>query len=143
VLKSEFSNYSAVFGRGNYLVRELLALVMHAEQYPGTTEQLQTLFNADVARVQAAITTVLSRRPAVSLDLTPATVTMAVGATRQLTATPTPDPAAGTTTYVSSNTSRATVNSSGLVTGVAVGTATITATRGTATDTTAITVTAS
>jgi hypothetical protein len=55
MLKSDFSNYTGFYGRGNYLIRELLGLVEHAEQHPQTAAQLETLFNADVARVQAAI----------------------------------------------------------------------------------------
>lgn len=61
MLKSDFSNYTGLFGRGNYLVRELLALVEHAEKHPQTATKLETLFNADVARVQAAITAAKSR----------------------------------------------------------------------------------
>jgi len=143
VLKSDFSNYSAVFGRGNYLTRELLALVEHAEQYPQTAAQLETLFNADVARVQAAIDAAKDRLSAVaatSLVLTPATDTIGILETSQLTATVLPEGASGTTIYVSSAPSVATVNSSGLVSGVSVGTATITATRGSVSDTTLITV---
>lgn len=142
MLKSDFSNYSAVFGRGNYLTRELLALVEHAEQYPMTAAQLETLFNADVARVQAAIDAAKDRLlvTATSLVLTPTTDTIGVLETSQLTATVLPEGASGTTTYVSASSRVATVNSSGLVSGVAVGTATITATRGSVSDTAVITV---
>lgn len=143
MLKSDFSNYSAVFGRGNYLTRELLALVEHAEQYPGTAAQLETLFNADVARVQAAIDAAKDRllNPATSLTLTPPTATIGITAGLQLVVAVVPSDADGTTTYVSSTPATATVNSSGFVTGVAVGTTTITATRGSVSDTTLITVT--
>ncbi|AMW36110.1 hypothetical protein HOR13_gp05 [Xanthomonas phage XAJ24] len=61
MIKSDFSNYTGLFGRGNYLVRELLALVEHAEKHPQTAAQLQDLFTADVNRVQAALTAALSR----------------------------------------------------------------------------------
>lgn len=61
MLKSNFSNYTGLFGRGNYLVRELLELVEHAEKHPQTAAQLQALFTADVTRVQAALTAALSR----------------------------------------------------------------------------------
>lgn len=61
MLKSDFSNYTGLFGRGNYLARELLALVEHAEKHPQTVAQLETLFNADVSRVQAAIAAAKSR----------------------------------------------------------------------------------
>lgn len=79
------------------------------------------------------------------VTVSPATSTVAVGATRQLT--PTVAPANATNkavTYSSSDTSKATVNSSGLITGVAAGTATITTTTadGNKTATTALTVTA-
>lgn len=79
------------------------------------------------------------------VTVSPATSTVAVGATRQLN--PTVSPADATNkavTYSSSDTSKATVNSSGLITGVAAGTATITTTTvdGGKTATTALTVTA-
>lgn len=61
MLKSDFSNYTGLNGRGNYLVRELLYLVEQAQQHPQTAAQLETLFNADVARVQAAITAAKAR----------------------------------------------------------------------------------
>lgn len=61
MLKSDFSNYTGLFGRGNYLVRELLALVEHAEKHPQTAAQLQALFTADVTRVQAALTAAQAR----------------------------------------------------------------------------------
>lgn len=132
--KSNFSNYTGLFGRGNYLIRELLALVEHCEQHPQTAAQLEALFNADVGRVQAAITAAKARMAssgfgggllgnlATSLTLTPVIASVAVGATTQLTAAVVPSGADGTTTYVSS--------------------ATITATRGSKSDTSDITVTA-
>lgn len=61
--------------------------------------------------------------------LTPSTVDLAVGGTQQLTATVSPANATNSSvTYASSDTSIATVDSSGLVTAVAAGTATITVT---------------
>ncbi len=62
-----------------------------------------------------------------SLILTPATATIVVGQTKQLTKAISPSTAPQTTTWVSSNTSVATVSSSGVVTAKAAGTATITA----------------
>src|SRR5438309_1635827 len=70
--------------------------------------------------------------PVASVAVAPATASLTVGQTAQLTATP--KDSAGTAltgrtvTWASSNTSMATVSSSGLVKGVAAGTATITAT---------------
>jgi hypothetical protein len=94
----------------------------------------------------------------VALDVTPAVVSKAVAATQQLTAVVTD--ARGTVLtaqkgandsvltpiaigYVSSNTAKATVSASGLITGVQAGTCTITATiTGTSiTDTVAVTIT--
>src|SRR5437879_96521 len=70
--------------------------------------------------------------PVASLDVTPATATVQAGQTVQLTATPRDANGATlsgrTVTWSSSNTSVATVTSSGLVSGVAPGSATITAT---------------
>ncbi len=70
--------------------------------------------------------------PVASVTVSPASATIAVGATRQLSAV-TKDSAGGTltgrvVTWASSNTAVATVNGSGLVSGIAVGSATITAT---------------
>ncbi|HVH69064.1 MAG TPA: Ig-like domain-containing protein [Gemmatimonadales bacterium] len=70
--------------------------------------------------------------PVASVTVTPATATVAVGATVQLTATPKDangNPLTGrAVTWSSSNTSVATVDGNGLVTGVTAGSATITAT---------------
>lgn len=75
--------------------------------------------NPDVkARFNVTVT------PKKTLVLSPATLEIEEGLTDQLTATVTP---ATTVTFTSSNKSVATVNSSGVVTGVAPGTATITA----------------
>lgn len=80
------------------------------------------------------------------VTVAPATSTVVVGQTRQLTPTVAPANATNTAvTYESSDTSKATVNASGLITGVAAGTATITTKTadGNHTATTALTVTAS
>lgn len=80
------------------------------------------------------------------VTLAPATVTLGVGATQQLTPTVAPANATNkTVSYSSNNTGVATVNGSGLVTGVATGSATITVTTqdGAKTATTAITVSSS
>ena len=70
--------------------------------------------------------------PVASVSVSPAAATILVGGTQQLTATPLDadgNPLSGrTVTWVSSNTAVATVSASGLVTGVAPGSATITAT---------------
>lgn len=61
MLKSDFNNYNPVYGRGQYLVRELHLLLEHAEKHPQTASQLQALLTADVARVQAAMTAAMTR----------------------------------------------------------------------------------
>lgn len=79
------------------------------------------------------------------VSVAPSTASINVGSTQQLTATVAPSNATNkTVSWSSSNTSVATVNSNGLVTGVAVGTATITVTTqdGNKTATSAITVSA-
>lgn len=73
----------------------------------------------------------------------PATVTLAVAATQQITNTVAPVGASNTAvTYSTSDATKATVSATGLITGVAVGTATITITTvdGGLTDTVAVTV---
>ena len=79
------------------------------------------------------------------VNLTPATLSLAVSATSQLTKQVLPEDATvQTVTYASSNPAKATVNSTGLVTGVSAGTTTITVTTtsGAKTDTCVVTVTA-
>lgn len=66
--------------------------------------------------------------PATGVTVTPATASIAVDGTQQLSAAVAPATASQTVTWTSSNTEVATVSASGLVTGVAQGTATITAT---------------
>jgi hypothetical protein len=79
------------------------------------------------------------------VSVAPATVTLAVPATQQLTATLDPvSPTNPAVTWTSSDATKATVSASGLVTAVAAGSATITATTtdGGFTDTCVVTVTA-
>src|SRR3989442_11616615 len=91
----------------------------------------------------SAITVV--HMPVASVTVTPASGTVSAGSSLQLTATPKDgngNPLVGrTVTWQSSNTATATVNGSGLVSGVAAGSATITATREGQSGTSAITVT--
>ena len=82
--------------------------------------------------------------PVTGVTLSPTSASIAVNGTQQLTATVAPTNATNkNTTFTSSNNSIATVNSTGLVTAVAAGTATITVTTqdGSKTATSAITVT--
>mgnify|MGYP003402218164 FL=1 len=80
--------------------------------------------------------------PIESIDVTPATATIAVADTRQLVVAYTPSDASGKTViYSTSDATKATVSQTGLVTGVATGSATITIkTPNGKTDTVAITV---
>src|SRR5207245_4576237 len=91
----------------------------------------------------AAIT--VTSVPVASVTVSPAPASVQAGQTLQLTATPKDvngNPLTGRTiTWSSSNTSVATVNSSGLVSGVVAGSATITATSEGQSGTAAITVT--
>lgn len=152
MLKSDFANYTGLYGRGNYITRELLMLVEHAEQHPQTAAQLSAKFNADVALVQAALTAAALRTvmsgpgggqlnvDTVSVSVTPATASIAVAGTQQLTAALTPVNATAPTVWSTSNAAVATVSASGLVTGVSAGSATITATNDGQTDTCVVTV---
>lgn len=84
--------------------------------------------------------------PATGVTVTPATTSVIVGATRQLTGTVLPADATDKSgTWTTSDATKATVSSTGLVTGVAAGTATITfkSNDGNFTGTTTVTVTAS
>jgi len=84
--------------------------------------------------------------PVATVSVTPATASLLIGATQQLTPTAKDSRnntiATATFTYSSSSTATATVSSSGLVTAVAAGTATITVTSESKTATSTITVTA-
>src|SRR4029079_18113842 len=75
-----------------------------------------------------------------SVSVTPPSATVAIGSTTQLTATANPTGSATTFVWASSNPAVATVSSTGLVKGVATGTASITATAGEKTGTSLITV---
>ncbi|KNC11590.1 DNA breaking-rejoining protein [Pantoea sp. RIT-PI-b] len=84
--------------------------------------------------------------PVTGVTLTPATTSVAVGATRQLAAAVAPSDATDKSgVWASSDTSKFTISTSGLITGVAAGTgnATFTTTDGAKVGTTAVTVTAS
>ncbi|HEX8531772.1 MAG TPA: Ig-like domain-containing protein, partial [Cytophagales bacterium] len=97
---------------------------------------------SQIQSIQGATSTTVA---VTGVSVTPASASVAVGATQQLTATVSPSNATNkTVSWSSSNTAVATVSSTGLVTGVAAGTATITVTTqdGAKTATSAITVTA-
>lgn len=103
--------------------------------------------NAKAAQFVQVMIDIEEGKPApTSVDVSPASASIVVGATQQLTATVSPAEALQTVTWSTSDATKATVNSSGLVTGVAAGSATITATTvtgPTTTDTSSITVTVS
>ncbi|WP_247842267.1 phage tail tube protein [Pseudomonas sp. MWU12-3103b] len=110
----------------------------------GKRDLIEVTLNYTVAKVSPTITRV-PFVPVTSVSVAPTTASIAVAATRQLTASALPAEAAQNVTWSSSAPSVATVSSSGLVTGVSAGSATITATSVsdvTKTSTTAITVTA-
>ncbi|MBP1222410.1 Ig-like domain-containing protein [Flavobacterium sp. 1355] len=89
-----------------------------------------TVTTQDGAKTATAVITVNTSNVAVtSVSLSPASATLTVGATQQLTPTVLPSNATNkAVSYASNNTGVATVNASGLVTAVANGTATITVT---------------
>ncbi|WP_049273175.1 phage tail tube protein [Pseudomonas putida] len=110
----------------------------------GKRDLIEVTLNWTVAK-QAPTITRVPFVPVASVSVTPATASIAVAATRQLTASALPSGAAQNVTWSSSAPSIAAVSASGLVTGVAAGSAVITATSvsdPTKTATSAITVTA-
>lgn len=110
----------------------------------GKRDLIEVTLNYTVAKLSPTITRV-PFVPVTSVSVAPTTASIAVAATRQLTASALPAEAAQNVTWTSSAPSVATVSSSGLVTGVSAGSATITATSVsdvTKTSTAAITVTA-
>lgn len=110
----------------------------------GKRDIIELTLNYTVAR-QAPTITRAPFVPVASVAVAPTTASIAVGATRQLTASALPAEAGQNVTWSSSAPSVATVSSTGLVTGIAAGTATITGrsvSDTTKTATSAITVTA-
>lgn len=95
----------------------------------------------DMAGISIQTTLKLPVVPLTGLDSTAPAGNLGVGATKQITNVFTPANATDKrVTYASSNTGRATVSATGLVTGVAAGAVTITVTGNGVTDTVAITV---
>ncbi|NIG74947.1 Ig domain-containing protein [Klebsiella sp. Ap-873] len=122
-------------------------MVITALSNDGGTDDIVTLSTefkvADGSTVQ--VTDVADDVPVTGVTVAPKTASIAVAATRQLAATVAPvDATNKAVTWSSSDATKATVSNTGLVTGVAAGTATITVTTadGAKTDTAAITVTA-
>lgn len=122
-------------------------MVITALSNDGGTDDIVTLSTefkvADGSTVQ--VTDVADDVAVTGVTVAPKTASIAVAATRQLAATIAPADATNkAVTWSSSDATKATVSNTGLVTGVAAGTATITVTTadGAKTDTAAITVTA-
>ncbi|WP_336709787.1 MULTISPECIES: phage tail tube protein [unclassified Cedecea] len=122
-------------------------MVITALSNDGGTDDIVTLSTefkvADGSTVQ--VTDVADDVPVTGVTVSPKTASIAVGATRQLASTIAPADATNkAVTWSSSDATKATVSNTGLVTGVAAGNVTITATTadGAKTDTAAITVTA-
>ncbi|MBD9629747.1 phage tail tube protein [Pseudomonas sp. PDM19] len=111
----------------------------------GAQEIVQVELNYTARRTPPTITRLPAPVTIASVIVTPDTVSVAVGDEVDLEAAVLPVGASQTVTWSSSDTTKATVSETGLVTGVAVGSATITATSvadPTKTDTCAVTVTA-
>ena len=111
----------------------------------GSTDIIQVELNYTARRVAPNITRLPAPIVVAAVDVTPATLSLAVGATGDLEVVVTPAGASQQVTWTSSAPTIASVSETGLVTALAVGTATITATSvadGTKTDTCAVTVTA-
>ena len=101
--------------------------------------------NYTARRVASTITRLPAPIVVAAVDVTPATLSLAVGATGDLEVVVTPAGASQQVTWTSSAPAIASVSETGLVKALTVGTATITATSvadGTKTDTCAVTVTA-
>jgi len=108
-------------------------VVRSGRRSAGAPERKPSATTRDKVNRHAAVTVMVAATPPVaSVSVSPASASVAVGQTVQLTATPKDaggNPLSGrVVTWASSNTAVATVNASGLVSGVAAGTATIMAT---------------
>ncbi|AJO79375.1 phage tail tube protein [Pseudomonas sp. MRSN 12121] len=111
----------------------------------GKRDLIEVTLNYTVAKVSPTITREAAPIVVTGVTVTPATASIAVAATRQMAATVAPAGASQAVTWSSGTPGVATVNSSGLVTGVSAGTSVITATSvadGTKAGTATITVTA-
>lgn len=111
----------------------------------GSTDIIQVELSYTGRRVPPTITRLPAPIVIAAVAVTPATASVAVGATVDLEAAVTPVGASQLVTWTTSDATKASVSATGLVKGVAVGTATITATSKadvTKTDTAEITITA-
>ncbi|MNG98674.1 Bacterial Ig-like domain (group 2) [compost metagenome] len=111
----------------------------------GATDIIQVELNYTARRVPPTITRLPAPIVVAAVEVTPATLSLAVDETADLEAVVTPVGASQLVTWTSSAPAIASVSATGLVTGLAAGAATITATSaadGTKTDTCAVTVTA-
>lgn len=111
----------------------------------GKRDLIEVTLNYTVAKISPTITRLVSPTAVTGVTVTPAAASIAIAETEQLAAAVAPVGASQAVTWSSATPSVATVNSSGLVTGVSAGSAVITATSvadGTNTDTATITVTA-
>ncbi|MGD0591270.1 MAG: malectin domain-containing carbohydrate-binding protein [Bacteroidota bacterium] len=145
VSPSNATNQSVTWSSSNTAVATVSSTGLVTGVANGTaTITVTTVDGAKTAT--SAITVTTSNVPVTGVSVSPTTVSINTGATSQLTATVSPSNATNkNVTWSSSNTAVATVNSTGLVTGVASGTATITVTTadGAKTATSAVTVTQS
>ncbi|HDS1791422.1 phage tail tube protein [Pseudomonas putida] len=111
----------------------------------GSTDIIQVELNYTARRVAPTITRLPTPIVVAAVDVTPATLSLEAGDTGDLEVVVTPAGASQQVTWTSSAPTIASVSETGLVTALAVGAATITATSvadGTKTDTCAVTVTA-
>jgi uncharacterized protein YjdB len=104
-----------------------------------------TTITATSGGITATTTLTVSNQVITSIAVTPATATLIIGQTQQLTATATlsdntTSNVTNSVTWSSSNPAVATVTNTGLATAISTGTATITASAGTVTGTSTITV---
>jgi hypothetical protein len=115
-------------GLGNSYLFNFPALEIDGDLPNGDKRSIiEVTLNYTVAR-QAPTLTRVPFVPVTSVSVTPGTASVAVGATRQLSASAAPSGAAQSVTWSSSAPNVATVSSTGLVTGIAAGTAVITGT---------------
>ena len=120
-------------------------VVKGTARYDGAPAIAEAFVALNIGNSSAATTSTFAADGAntVSGLLIPSTASVAVGRTLQLTATPMPLGIEAGVAWTSATTSKATIDSSGVVTGVATGSSVITATAGGQTATCTVTVTAS
>jgi uncharacterized protein YjdB len=128
VLPNNATNKSLTYVSSNTIIASVSATGLVKGLANGSaTITIKTVDGNKIATTSVTVTTVTTAIAVTGISLTPVTVSLNIGQTKQLTPAVLPTNATNkSVTYSSANTSVATVNTTGLVTAIANGSATIT-----------------